>query len=179
MSDLSADESFNKSPNEELLAEQYVVNRLEQYATWYDTRAVKMKFRYQAVRVVTAVGAVLVPVLANLPGTLELGIYHLNASRILTTVISTLVAVLISLEAVFRHREQWRNYRTTEQYLRSQKILFEQRADEFEQLDDQSARRRLIANVESAIKGENEVTLEVLTRTGDTTITTASDHREK
>jgi hypothetical protein len=144
--------------------EHYLTHRLEQYARWYDTKAISIKSKYLRGRVTAAVGAVTVPVLTNVSLDVRLAGHPVDLSRILVTAIGLTVAVLIALEGVLHHREQWKNYRTTEQYLRAHRIMFENGVGEYESLDPESAFRRLVLNVESAIKNENEVTLNVLTR---------------
>lgn len=123
-----------------------------------------MKASYQRARVFAAVGAVLLPVLSNVPLQVNASGWTVDVTRTLVTVIGLIVALLVSLEGVLHHREQWQNYRTTEQYLRAQRSLFENGVGEYDGLDADAAFKRLVLNVETAIKNENEVTLNVLTR---------------
>jgi uncharacterized protein DUF4231 len=44
------------------------------------------------------------------------------------------VALILALEGVFHYKEQWQNFRGTEQYLLSQKYRFENSADEYQPL---------------------------------------------
>jgi len=88
----------------------------------------------------------------------------MDTGKVLTTVVSTLVAVLLALEGVLHHREQWKNYRTTEQHLRAQRVFFETRTGDYSGLSDEAALKKLIETCEMAIKDENELTLSVLTR---------------
>ena len=143
----------------------YIEKRLEQYAGWYDAKASATKRSYLRTRVTAAVASVLTPVVANWTFEFSALGYTWYLSRSLTIIISTTVAALLALESVLRYRDLWRNYRMTEQYLHAQRYLFEYRVGEFETLDDEAAAKRLIANVESAIKTENEVTLNALART--------------
>jgi hypothetical protein len=115
-------------------------------------------------RITAAIASVLTPVIANWSIEFSAWGYRWHVSQFLTTVVSTTVAVLLALEGVLRHREQWRNYRTTEQYLRAQLILFRHRVGDYEQLSETDAAKRLVLNAELAIKAENEVTLNVLAR---------------
>jgi hypothetical protein len=65
---------------------------------------------------------------------------------------------------VLHQREQWQNYRTTEQYIRGQKYLFENRVGEYSNNPLEESFKRFVTNIEAAIKNENEVTLNVLAR---------------
>jgi hypothetical protein len=151
-------------PWPEKSASTYLVNRFDQYVSWYDAKAVKMKKYYLRAKLTAATASVLVPILAQLEWTLTTFTYSFSVGRLLTTLLGGLVAILLALEGVLHHREQWRNYRTTEQYLRAERVFFENRLGDYAGLNDEEALRNLIAKVETAIKDENELTLNVLTR---------------
>lgn len=144
--------------------DRYMKNRVEQYAQWYDMKAVKLKASFLRSRVGAAIGAVLVPVMSNIPLNWTLYGINLDVTRIMLSVIGVLVAILIALEGVLHYREQWKNYRTTEQYIRSQKYLFEHRVGEYSNGSLEEAFKTLVRNIETAIKSENEITLNVLAR---------------
>ena len=140
-------------------AETYIAERFNDAISWYDSKAVTSKSRYQWMRAVSVIGGVLVPVLVNvsLPG-LEI---YLKA---VTTVLSTLVVLLVSLESVFHYREQWVNYRSTEQFLRREYFLFAAKEGVYTDLrsaDD--AFRVFVERVEAKIESENTSTLQILT----------------
>ncbi len=137
---------------------------MNQYLDWYDRKAVRMKRLYIRERIVAATGAVLVPVISTLSWPLTVLDHTIDFARVAAAVISLGVALAIALEGVLHHREQWTNYRTTEQYIRAQKWLYETRVGEYAGLSDDEAFRRLVLNIEQAIKNENEVTLNVLAR---------------
>ncbi|MBP2029895.1 hypothetical protein J2755_000829 [Methanohalophilus levihalophilus] len=145
-------------------AEKYLENRLEQYRSWYDNKAVKMKRRYQFTQALAAIGAVLVPVVNNISFEASIGNLNLDYARVSVTVIGILVALAIALEGVFHYREQWKNYRSTEQYLETQKQLFVHRIGDYSDLADTDAFKLLVNRIEGAIAEENAVTLNILTR---------------
>ncbi|GIJ47377.1 hypothetical protein Val02_42630 [Virgisporangium aliadipatigenens] len=132
----------------------YIAKRLEQYQGWYDTKAVKTKRMYLWMRTVSVVGGVLVPVILNIDG---------NWARVLATATSLLVAVAVALESVYRYRDQWKNYRSTEQILGHERIHFLTRTGLYQALDDAAAYRALVERVEGAIQAENIATLNVMT----------------
>ena len=115
-------------------------------------------------RIWAAVTAVLIPVISNTSVSATLFSTPIDISKIAVTLLGLVVALLVALEGVLHHREQWQNYRTTEQYLQTQKHLFVNRVAEFSGLTDSDAFRLLVRNVEAAIKTENEVTLNVMSR---------------
>ncbi|MEV5838493.1 DUF4231 domain-containing protein [Nocardia sp. NPDC052112] len=141
-------------PTPLMAPEAYIVDRLEQYQGWYDKKAVKMKARHLQIRVLSVGGGVTVPALVNLP--------FAWASAVVT-VVSLVVAASVSLESVFKYREQWKNYRSTEQLLGHEKVYFNTRTGPYEQLDNNTAFRTLVERVEGAIAAENAATLNVMT----------------
>ena len=144
--------------------QQYFENRLDQYRSWYDRKSVEMKKKYQRTQVISAIGAVLVPVINNISIAVPIGNENIDISKLSVTIIGLLVALAIAIEGVYHYREQWKNYRSTEQYLETQKQLFIHRIGEYSELDDKNAFRLLVNHVEGAIAEENAVTLNMLTR---------------
>jgi len=100
-------------------AQTYINERFNDAISWYDSKAAIAKSRYQWMRAASVIGGVMVPVLVNIHWPEE-EIYL----KALTTVVSTVVVLLVSLESVFHYREQWINYRSTEQFLRREYFLF-------------------------------------------------------
>lgn len=81
----------------------------------------------------------------------------------MTTVLSLGVVVLVSLESVYHYREQWKNYRSTEQYLGHEAIYFANAVGVYKDLDDAAALETLVERSESAIAAENASTLSSMT----------------
>jgi len=146
--------------------ESYLKDRLDQYKNWYDNKAVSAKKKYLRGRVWAAIGAVIVPVLTNitLPSVSLIDGYYISITKILVTIVSTAVALSIALEGVLHYREQWKNYRTTEQYLTAQKNLFCNNVGDYSGLSREDAFKLLVNRVETAITEENAITLNVLTK---------------
>ncbi len=143
--------------------DNYIKNRVDQYISWYDSKAVKMKSYYMNLRIVSAVSAVLIPIINNINIELSVCVIHISSSA-LVTVLGALVAILIALEGVLRHREQWKNYRTTEQYLQTQKQLFVHKVGDYLKIDEAAAFKLFVNRIERAIAEENAITLNVLTK---------------
>jgi hypothetical protein len=148
-------------------ADRYIQSRLfgdSGYLGYYDKTAQRMKRRHLQTRVAAAIGAVLVPVASNLPWKLEIWSVTVDVARVGTSVIGLAVALLLALEGVFHFKDQWQNFRGTEQYLISQKFRFENRVDEYQSLSDEDAFKLFVSKVEKAILDENNVTLNILGR---------------
>jgi|SRR3990172_1522039 len=135
--------------------QEYISNRIEQYAGWYDRKSSKLKNQYLRVKAITVVGGALVPVLVNMGW---------QYASIVATIVSLMVVILVSWDSVFQYGKQWRNYRSTEQFLREELIYYQNRVSFYAQLDDVAAFKTLVERVETAIAQENAVTLDTLTR---------------
>ncbi|MEU8619674.1 DUF4231 domain-containing protein [Streptomyces sp. NPDC048623] len=144
-------------PNGEMTPQGYVDQRLGQYQEWYDRKATRMKAMHLRMRTVSVVGAALVPVLVNV---------DLGFARVTATVLSVVVVASVSLESVYRYREQWKNYRSTEQLLGHERVYFAARVGPYHGQSDRDAFTTLVARVEKAIASENSATLNVMTLGG-------------
>ncbi|MCQ4084431.1 DUF4231 domain-containing protein [Streptomyces sp. RB6PN25] len=138
-------------------AQGYLDNRLSQYQGWYDRKAVKAKAMHLRMRTVSVVGGALVPVFVNI---------NLPSFRFIATVLSLVVVGSVSLESVYRYREQWKNYRSTEQLLGHERIYFETKVGPYAGLSAQESFKTLVTRVEKAIANENSATLNVMTLGG-------------
>jgi hypothetical protein len=139
--------------------QDYVQNRVEQYASWYDRKASQLKKNYLRIKAITVIGGAMVPVLVNLT---------IPYIAVVSTIVSLLVVILVSWDSVFQYGKQWRNYRSTEQFLRQELHYFQNKAVYYAKIDDSEERFKIfVERVETAIAQENAVTLDTLTR--DTT----------
>jgi hypothetical protein len=135
-------------------AETYISERFNDAISWYDTKAVMAKKWYQRMKATTVIGGALVPVLINIK------IAYLD---VLTTIISIIVVLLVSLISVFHYREQWVNYRSTEQFLRREYFLFTGKEGPYLEMEEADAYHFFVQRVEGKIEAENASTLQVLT----------------
>jgi hypothetical protein len=146
--------------------DQYIETRVKQYKDWYDGKAVRYKKMFLRMRAFTVVAGGVVPVLVNV----EAGVNNLigfPVMKAVITVISLLVVVMVSLESVFHPREQWKNYRSTEQLLEHEKFEFLTRVGVYKESTD--AFKLFVERIEDAIASENAATLNVMTVGSDAT----------
>lgn len=134
--------------------EEYIDERLNQFREWYDKKASGAKKTYQWMRSITVIGGAVVPVLINLP---------FPYIDIATTLVSLVVVIMISLESVFHFREQWKNYRATEQLLAKEYFNFVTAEGPYKGMDEHDAFLSFVDRVENAIASENASTLNVMT----------------
>jgi hypothetical protein len=134
-------------------AEEYISKRVDQYIQWYDNKSVRMKSMYFRLRASSVVGAAVVPVLVNI------SIPYLN---IITTAISLAVVIIVSLESVYHYGDQWKNYRSTEQFLSREKVIFQAGNGRYRDLSIEDAFMLFVERCEAQIAAENSATLNVL-----------------
>jgi hypothetical protein len=103
----------------------YLTARWLDQVSWLEERAKRAQRRYYRLRLITVVGAVLIPALVGLqtldgrPGT---------AVYVAIWVVSLVVATSAAVEGFFRFGERWRNYRRTAEQLKTEGWLYLQRA---------------------------------------------------
>ena len=73
-----------------------------------------------------------------------------------------MVVVTVSLESVFHYREQWKNYRSTEQLLGHEQYEFLARVGPYKDSPPDKAFQLFVERVEDAISSENAATLNVM-----------------
>jgi len=134
--------------------DRYIEERVKQYQSWYDKKAVGCKSKYLRMRALSVAGGAAVPVLVNL---------NFQYVNIVATIISLMVVIFVSLESVFHYREQWKNYRSTEQYLGHEQIRFLTKVGIYKEFEGKDAFFLFVERVESAIANENSATLNIMT----------------
>jgi len=71
--------------------------------------------------------------------------------------------LLVSLESVYHFREQWTNYRGTEQNLRHEYFLFTSKGGVYASKDKADAYQYFVERTEDLISSENASTLKTMT----------------
>jgi hypothetical protein len=143
-------------------AESFINDRVKQYQGWYDKKAVVAKRRFLFMRGFSVVAGSVVPVLINVQ--YDTAIYGIPILKSLVTLISLLVVIAVSLESVLHYREQWKNYRSTEQFLGHETVAFANGVGHYrESRSEAEALKQFVERVEEAIRAENSATLNVMT----------------
>ena len=140
-------------PHGSVHPEDYIAERVNDAIAWYDKNANKYKRYYLQMRATTVIGGALVPVLVNL---------DFDYIDVVTTILSLIVVLLVSLESVYHFREQWTNYRSTEQSLRREYFLFTSKGGTYANQDNAAAYTHFVDRVEEIIGVESSSTLKIL-----------------
>jgi hypothetical protein len=147
----------------ENLSPEVYFPRIDQYQSWYDNKAVDAKRKYIRSKVLSALSAILIPVILNVDTFPYIGNIE-EYSNIVATILGLLVSILIALENVLKYKDQWINYRSTEQFIVREKILLLSKSGPYLDLEEDKAYHRFIGVCEDAIQNENQATLNILTR---------------
>ena len=138
-----------------MTADEYVAERLNQYQDWYDKKSVGAKKQYLRIRVSAVVGALIVPVVANV-------IPDPTVARYVTTLVSLIVSIVVGLDSIYHFGDQWKNYRATEQFLGREKVMFRTGEGPYKGMDPAQAFATLVDRCETQIAAENSATLNVI-----------------
>ena len=99
---------------------QFLKSRWLDQVVWVEGKANQARDRYYRLRLITVVGAVLLPALVSVSASGDLG----SGVRALTWAVSLVVAVSAAVEEFFRFGDRWRNYRLTAERLKTEGWLF-------------------------------------------------------
>jgi hypothetical protein len=95
---------------------------------WQDRTAKKFQRLHYTFRLLAIVGGVIVPALVGLNPTEDF--WHARV-RVLTFVLSLLVAIAVSVEGFFRFGDRWRHYRRNAELLKSEGWMFFQKSGRY------------------------------------------------
>lgn len=138
--------------------EDYLL-RLKKARCWYSRKSKKCKTWYIRMQVLAVLFAGALPAITTYAS-------RQNSNGrwwVAGTLLGLLVGLLASVESVIHLREQWRNYRNTEQYLERESIHYVMGAGVYRKVESPESTWRLVERCEAAIASENSATLNVMT----------------
>lgn len=142
---------------------------LEQLS-WMERKAGRAQRFYYRLRLITIIGAVVVPALVALN---SLDGWPGNAAQIGTWIVSLVVAVSAAVEGFFQFGQRWRNFRATAERLKTEGWLYLQSAGPYAAGSRDDAFPRFASRVEELIQKDvtvyiTEVTAEKQRPAGST-----------
>jgi Protein of unknown function (DUF4231) len=137
------------------LQRDFLTRRWLDQVIWMEGAAAKAQRRYYRLRLVTVVGAVIIPALVSL----ELGGDTDRAVSWLTFAVSLVVAASAAVEEFFHFGERWRHYRRTVEQLKAEGWLFFELVGDYGGGPDghRDAFGRFAARVEGLLREDVEV----------------------
>jgi hypothetical protein len=136
----------------------YLTFRWLDQVSWLGLKATKSQRRYYRLRLVTVVGAVMIPALVGLDG--QEGLWDV-AVRVATWTVSLVTAASAAVEGFFRFGERWRTYRRTAEQLKTEGWLYFQLSGRygFDGADHKALYGAFVNRVEEIITSDVEVYL--------------------
>jgi hypothetical protein len=138
---------------------QFLASRWLDQIGYMGARANEAKKRYHRFRLATVIGGVIVPALVSisLAGSGRFDPDLDFAMRLVTFVISAIVAVTAAVEGFFHFGDRWRHFRATAEALKSEGWQFLTRSGAYRNLDDAEERfQAFAARVESVLREDVE-----------------------
>jgi hypothetical protein len=123
--------------------ERYLNGRWQSQIAYYSKRSKAYKFWHQIFLFMSAVGAIIVPVLLNIP-----------ISRWVSTVISILVSIALALDNVFHFGDNWQSFRQALEALRRERVYFENEIKPY--VDSQTAFSLFVQRCEGIMNVEGK-----------------------
>lgn len=133
------------------LQKRYLTSRWLDQMTWMEKKAGNAREWYYRLRVITIVGAVIVPALVVFGGNV----------KYVTAVLSIVVAVSAAIEQFFRFGDRWHHYRATSERMKAEGWLFAELTGAYSQngASHQAAFPAFANRIEELIKSDVEVYL--------------------
>lgn len=147
---------------------QFLRSRWLDQVQYMGDRASEAKRRYYAFRLATVVGGVVVPALVSI-SLAGAGRFDSNLDfgmRLLTFVVSAMVAITASVEGFFHFGDRWRHYRVNAELLKSEGWQYLTGSGSYRKLDDpEQAFQTFAARVEDVLRDDVDGFMTQVTRT--------------
>jgi Protein of unknown function (DUF4231) len=130
-------------------AEQYIETRVHFKAEAYNRKSIAYRMYFLTCSTLTTVAAASVPVMINIA----------DVPKVVPTLLSLLVTVLVGVEGIFHFREHWKNCDLIKTFLRQEILLFQAKAGVYSVKDDHERKVLLVERVEDAISKERMTTI--------------------
>jgi hypothetical protein len=131
--------------------QNYLDDRWQKQRDYYSKQARWNKFWHQWLLAFGAVGAVLVPVLLNLP----------QVPVLIVTILSLLVSIVIALDSIFHYGDNWKVFRQTTESLKRERILFDNQLDPYDDLDAEKNFAKFVIRCEEITNLEGKQYFEI------------------
>jgi hypothetical protein len=125
----------------------YKEKRLQEQINWHSKKARHNKIRFRAYQIVTLVASAIIPII----NVANIGDFQ---TRIISSIISGIIAVSTGITQLEKYQENWILYRTSTELLKKEKFFFENSAGEYSNLGDKEKNKLLVERVESIVSAE-------------------------
>lgn len=136
-----------------LSPEAYLKERIDFKIEAYRVKGNRYRWSYLVMASIGTIAAAAVPALINLP----------SVDKVVPTVLSLVVTIIVGLEGVLHCREHWRNYDLMKTFLRQEKSLFQALAGPYRPSRTAHPFVLLVERIEAEISKERSQTIEMRT----------------
>jgi hypothetical protein len=95
--------------------EEYITSRVDKDFAWYDRKASQYRYLHIYSRVAIIVISAVITVLTGV---------EIQNKNLVIAILSTLVVVITGVTELMKFKEQWSEYRTTAEIIKSEKLYF-------------------------------------------------------
>jgi hypothetical protein len=132
----------SRGPNDPQMQKAYL-ELLNSRILQYSTIEKRMRVSYVFIRLVSAIGSILIPVITNAPIPLTLGANKIDFWKVSVTALGSVVALAIAIEGVLRYRERCLEFSKAKRLLRTQLNFFRFGAEDYVGISQQEAFQKL------------------------------------
>ena len=125
--------------------DEYLKERVEDQLTYFERAASREKKKFHRIQTAIIVLGVLVPVVINLPENLIAGT---ESMKLITTILSVMLAILSGISNLRKHGDLWLRYRGTEEMLKRERFLFLTKSGDYA---NENAFHTFVTRVESVL----------------------------
>jgi hypothetical protein len=127
-----------------MIEEEYIAQRLDDQIDWYSKKSSSCQTCFKALKVVEIVAAALIPFLSGMGEKIPCGQWIVGA-------LGVTIALAAAAGSLYKHHENWIQYRITSEQLKHEKFLFATRSGPYE---DPTRFQLLVQRVEALISKE-------------------------
>ena len=136
--------------------QNYTKERLEFKINIYFKLSKRNLFYFRVFSIAAIISSALIPVVINLD------FINSTSASLFATLLSVFVIISLALESLFGFRQQYRNFKGSEDLLRREKYLFENQTGPYTN-DSEKNNKLLVERVEALILKEREDTSQKIT----------------
>jgi len=125
--------------------EEYIEGRLNDQISWYSKKSQTNQKWFKRLRLIELVAAAIIPFLAGIGESIP-------CNSVIIGSLGVIIAVSVGLTTLYKHHENWMEYRTTSETLKHEKFLFQTKCSPYDK-DDSFC--KLVQRVEELISKEH------------------------
>ena len=123
----------------------YIENRLDRQIEWYSNKSATNKKLYISSRIIEIISAATIPFLSGMGDKISYSAWIIGS-------LGLLIAIIASLNSLFKYQENWIEYRSTVEQLKHEKFLYLTSTQPY---DNKNKFSVLVKSVESLISKEH------------------------